>query len=196
MFRTLWNWNKTQENIRSLRGRLGFDDKPYLEFLKLRLYLDSGKVLDLLRNVYLENLEPMIYYLLYMYSKSKEYNETNKLISFKKLYGGSQYYSAFYSRAIGKLNRFFKDKIGLLEKSSYLLGASRLEYGDLSFKLYALPRIPLIFIFWEGSEDISSSSNILFDESASKYYTGEEASVLADLAVLRLIHASSLVNSD
>lgn len=194
MFRSIWNWEKTRDRIRSLRGRLGFSDQPYLEFLKIRLHLDDGRAYDTLRNIHLSELEPMIYYLLYMYSKAEEDPEAGRLISFKDFYGGAQYYGAFHDRVIERLRRHFGERPDLLLGSAELLGGSRFDIGDLGIKLYALPRIPIFIVLWIGSEDIPSSLNILFDESATRYFIGEEASVLGSLTAIRLVEASKLID--
>lgn len=59
------------------------------------------------------------------------------------------------------------------------------DFGDISFFVRPLPRVPLGFVYWAGcaEEGIPSSGAVLFDESAPTYLPTEDLIVLADLGV-------------
>lgn len=49
------------------------------------------------------------------------------------------------------------------------IGSSKDTIGDASFVLQTLPRIPILFIYWEGDEEIASKISVLVDESAASH---------------------------
>ena len=186
MYRELWNWDKVKDRLRQLPGRLGFPKSEYLRFLGLRLSLKDGKLFDELRRVDYPEVEPAVYYVLHEYSKAEDVPETGELIPFKKLPGGIHYYGSFYNRVIIPLERTFGRDPELLLTAADPLGGTKFDLGDASVKIYALPRIPVIFAIWAGDEELSASANVLFDSSASNYVTAEEATILCEITLKRL----------
>ena len=59
--------------------------------------------------------------------------------------------------------------------------------GDEAFAWDVLPRVPLLIIFNEEDEEFPASARVLFDASASCYLPTEDLSVLAEVAVERLL---------
>jgi hypothetical protein len=51
----------------------------------------------------------------------------------------------------------------------------------------ALPRVPIAFLLWDGDEELPPDARILFDASVPAYLSTEDAVVLAQQAVFRLI---------
>lgn len=76
------------------------------------------------------------------------------------------------------------------------LGGKREDYGDVSFTLYALPRVPITFILWEGDEEFPPSIKILFDPSIREYLPLEDISVISKLASTRIVKETRLKYSD
>ena len=59
--------------------------------------------------------------------------------------------------------------------------------GDIAVAWEALPRIPLLVIFNEKDEEFPASARMLFDITASNHLPTEDLSVLAEIAVFRLL---------
>jgi len=59
--------------------------------------------------------------------------------------------------------------------------------GDTAFKLFVLPRVPLLIIFNEQDEEFAASARVLFDISAPNYLPTEDLSILAELATDHLL---------
>ncbi len=59
--------------------------------------------------------------------------------------------------------------------------------GDIAFKLFVLPRVPLLIIFNEQDEEFAASARVLFDISAPNYLPTEDLSILAELATAHLL---------
>ena len=72
------------------------------------------------------------------------------------------------------------------------LGGEREDYGDASFTLHALPRVPITFILWEGDEEFPPSIKILFDRSIAGYLPLEDISVISKLASTRIVKEARL----
>jgi hypothetical protein len=77
-----------------------------------------------------------------------------------------------------------------LIKTTKLLDGIQLNHGDASVEIAALRGIPLTYILW-GAGEFPASSNILYDESASKYLPTEDLAVLGELTTSRLKEAKN-----
>jgi len=49
------------------------------------------------------------------------------------------------------------------------IGGRRETIGDTSFVLRTFPRIPILFIYWAGDEELPSKISVLVDESAARH---------------------------
>ena len=67
------------------------------------------------------------------------------------------------------------------------LGGKVEEYGDASFTLRALPKVPLTFILWEGDQDFPPSMKVLFDRSIHTYLPLEDIVVISKMAATRIL---------
>lgn len=59
--------------------------------------------------------------------------------------------------------------------------------GDVAAVWDVLPRLPLLLIFNERDEEFPASARVLFDVTAPDYLPTEDLSVLAEIAVMRLL---------
>ena len=70
------------------------------------------------------------------------------------------------------------------------LDGDRLDLGDASVRLPALPRVPLAYVVWGSDEEFPPSANVVFDGSVEGYLDAEAVTVLAELATRRLVAAA------
>lgn len=189
MYREMWNWEKCRNKILTLRGHLGFPDYPVLKFLRLSLSLEDGHVHDELRDRPVPEIEASVYCILSGYADADAVEETRRLVSFAQLLGGSAYQNAFNRRAVQPIERIFSSAPETLYKTAELLGATRLDYGDYSVKIYALPLVPVHVALWSSDSEFPVSANILFDSSVSSYLSTEQTAMLGELTSARLKHA-------
>ena len=97
------------------------------------------------------------------------------------------YEPVFEKRVLKPLrNAFGSDKHTFLE-AGLALGGKKEEYGDASFTLFALPKIPITFVLWEGDEEFPPSAKALFDPSIVGYLPLEDIVVIAKLAASRIL---------
>lgn len=112
---------------------------------------------------------------------------TNRLITFKELPEGAVYYPTYVKRTIKPLLDKFADRPEALMAAAESIGGIKAETGDFSFRLKALPRVPLTFTLWLGDEELPPEGNILFDSSISDYLPTEDITVLCEILAWKLV---------
>lgn len=110
-----------------------------------------------------------------------------QLIPYKEIPGGMLYAGVFARRAIEPLIRVFGNSPERLLDAANRLGGRRAQYGDVSFVLTALPRIPMTYILWKGDEEFPATIQLLFDKSVEGYLSLEDVVVVGEMATNRLI---------
>lgn len=89
-------------------------------------------------------------------------------ISEKEIPGGQLFFRGPHKFPVEPLLKIFGRKPEIFRLAAESLGGSRVEMGDLGFRLWALPRIPLLFVLWEGDDEFEPSLHIRFNESISR----------------------------
>lgn len=115
---------------------------------------------------------------------------TGDWISYREIPGAAFYFSAFVKRAIDPLKKVFGTNTAGIVKPALALKGSAIEAGDAGFEFSLLPKTPMQLILWEGDEEFPAEANILFDKSAGKILSPEDAAWLAGMLVYRLIAIS------
>jgi len=189
----IWNWKKCAVKIKSLRGRLGFPDEPFLRFLKLQLSLESGLIYDELTGSALEQkywILPKVYCILSSYADTKPIPETSNLVTSKQLQGG-QYCNIAVTRAKSLIQSIFGSNSKMLVDSAKILGGFEIDfsYGDHSVRINSLPLIPIIIVLSEEDSEFPASAQFFFDESVSHYLELEQVGMLSELTAERLRQA-------
>ena len=129
--------------------------------------------------------------ILHYINKSSGGKPTGDMISFKEIPAGEFYYEAFKKRGLKKLTSVFGKRPEMLVVAGEALGGERTAYGDCSVQISALPNVPVMFVVWEGDEELPPSGNILFDQNISEYLVTEDVAVLSGLAVGKLVRVKS-----
>jgi len=180
--------------VLSLRGRLGYHDRLWALGYELS---EDGRLVDPYRGAvvfdpaeavdprsipYHYSGVPEIYMILYAYAGAEDRPFTGEPVA----PGGS-----------GPLRRFELDgeeAEQLLEYAEADLEAlraqgpficERLGLGDLSLRVWPLPRVPLSVALWRGDEETGCGGSVFFDGSVAGYVPGLEVE-LAGLTVWRL----------
>lgn len=193
MYADIWTWEKCRTKLNTLRGKLGFPDNPDLHFLKLSLSLETGEIHDEIRNEPLPEIKPTIYCILSGYAEAKPTPETKQLISFSQVPGGIGYNAAFIRRAVTPLERLFGSDPKRLFSAATFFNAEKLNYGDSSVKIHALPLVPITIILHVATAEFPASATMLFDSTISSYITTEQIAMLGQLTTLRLAHANEAI---
>ncbi|HZK18453.1 MAG TPA: DUF3786 domain-containing protein [Clostridia bacterium] len=109
-------------------------------------------------------------------------------ISFLELPGGPLHYTPLQNVAFLPLVNEFGNNPEGFKKAARGLHGRRMEMGDLAFKIYALPKLPLALIFWFSDDEFPARTAILYDESSQSQLT------TASLWVLGCRAASIMIN--
>jgi len=112
---------------------------------------------------------------------------TNKVIAYKQLPEGSNYFPTFYKRAIEPLVDHFGKQPHLLIDAVGKLGGYKVDYGDVAVAINAFSRVPITLVLWRGSEEFPPGGNILFDATISDYLSTEDINVLCEIIAWKLV---------
>lgn len=83
--------------------------------------------------------------------------------------GGDLFFSSdAHNLKFNELKLAFKSPEDFLT-AGQRVGGKEDRIGSSSFVLQALPRIPLLFIYWEGDDELPSKISVLVDESARSH---------------------------
>jgi hypothetical protein len=189
-----WSWINVRDQICSLAGKLGFPEGEHLDFLKIRVDLNNGKLLDLLKNRELDAsdhhqgfLIRTAYYILVGYAKARSVQLTGKLIAYRTL-RGARFGDFSNIEAREKLLTQFTGGDARLREAVSLIGGLGVDfpYGDYAFKINALPLIPLTFVLSSGDDEFPVDAKIFYDENIGGYLDVERINFLTNLTIERL----------
>ena len=112
---------------------------------------------------------------------------TGNWVSFSEISGGAFYNSVFLMRCKSPLVKFFGEDPQALWSVAREMGGELLSLGDLSVKIRPFPFVPLVLILWRGDDEFPAEGSILYDASVSEYLPVEDAVILAESVIWKLI---------
>ena len=111
----------------------------------------------------------------------------DKLITFKELPEGANYFPSFSKRVIKPLVDHFGNEPHLLIDAAAILGGYKAGYGDVAATINAFPYVPITLVLWRGDEEFPPSGSIMFDATISDYLSAEDISVLCQTISWKLV---------
>ena len=111
----------------------------------------------------------------------------DKLITFKELPEGMNYFPSFSQRVIKPLVDCFGDEPHLLIDAAAILGGYKADYGDAAVTINAFPYVPITLVLWRGDEEFPPSGSIIFDATISDYLSAEDISVSCQTISWKLV---------
>lgn len=111
----------------------------------------------------------------------------DKLITFKELPEGINYFPSFSKRAIKPLVDRFGNEPHLLIDAAAILGGHKADYGDAAATINVFPYVPITLVLWRGDEEFPPSGSIMFDATISDYLPAEDISVLCQTISWKLV---------
>ena len=147
--------------------------------------IDSGSVLDT------SSLEPasiyeslvLIHYLIHADGSKL----THEWVPYRDLPDGQVYYRNFLKRVNRPLKRVMDGAAAPFFSWLSILPGEPADYGDFSYVLNVLPGVPMLFIYWQGDEEVDSENSVLFDSSAPNSLPMEDLVVLAEIICYHLL---------
>jgi hypothetical protein len=134
--------------------------------------------------------------ILHYFTQAKGTPITNKMITFKELPEGANYFPSFAKRTIKPLLGQFGQESHQLVDAAAKLGGYKVEYGDVAITIDAFRYVPLTLIFWRGDEEFDPSASIIFDATISDYLSTEDIAVLCQTMTWKLIRYSKEITPD
>jgi hypothetical protein len=125
--------------------------------------------------------------ILHYFTRAKGTPLTGKLITYKELQEGINYYPTFFKRAIDPIVNHFRDEPSRLLDATTTLGGHKADYGDMAVTFDAFPRVPLTLVLWRGDNEFAPDGNILFDSTIPDYLPTEDITILCEVIAWRLV---------
>ena len=116
-------------------------------------------------------------------------------LTFRELPDGLFYAVSFAARAESPLALMFGGEFpghGLAEfrEAAGRAGGEPLDFADASYSFWALPRLRLAALLWEGDEDFPPEARIVFDAAADHYLPAEDLAGLGEVLTRMLTRES------
>lgn len=93
-----------------------------------------------------------------------------------------------FEKVAGEVAQTFAGREEELKKAAQALGGGEIPYGsaDLALRFSALPRVPLLLLYWRGEEEFPARSALLLDAGVLDYLDQEALVFLAEAFVKKL----------
>jgi len=90
---------------------------------------------------------------------------TGNWIGEKDIPGGELFFRGHHKFSTERLVEFFGGRPDLFSAASEKLNGIKVKMGDSAYRFWPFPRIPVLFVLWEGDEEFEPSLQIRFDGS-------------------------------
>jgi len=125
--------------------------------------------------------------LLHYFTRAKGTPLSGKIITYKELKEGINYYPTFFKRAIDPVVEHFKDEPQKLLDIAETLGGRKAGYGDAAVTIDAFPYVPLTIVLWQGDKEFPPEGNIMFDSTIPDYLPTEDITILCEVIAWKLV---------
>jgi len=112
---------------------------------------------------------------------------SNRMITYKELPEGANYFPVFVKRAIKPLIDHFGKEPHRLIDVARKLGGSSADYGDAAVTINAFSRVPITIVLWRGNEEFAPRGSIIFDSTVPDYLSTEDVNVLCESIAWTLV---------
>ena len=125
--------------------------------------------------------------ILHYFTRAKGTPLSNKLITYKELPDGINYFPVFATRAIQPIVTFFGSEPEQLLKTAKILGGHRANYGDAAVTISAFSRVPVTIVLWQGDAEFAPEGSLMFDSTISDYLTNDDIHTLCENIAWKLV---------
>jgi hypothetical protein len=125
--------------------------------------------------------------ILHYFTRAKGTPLSHKMITYKELPDGINYFPVFAKRTIKPVLTFFGNKPGQLLKTAESLGGRKADYGDIAVTINAFNQVPVTIILWQGDEEFAPEGSLMFDSTISDYLTNDDIHTLCENIAWRLV---------
>jgi len=125
--------------------------------------------------------------MLHYFTQAKGTPVTNKLIAFRELPEGANYFPTFAKRAIKPfLDHFGREPVWLIDAAEKV-GGHKVDYGDVAVTINAFSYVPITLVLWQGNGEFTPEGSILFDSTISDYLFTYDITVLCETISWKLV---------
>jgi hypothetical protein len=124
--------------------------------------------------------------ILHYFTRAKGTPLTGKMITYKELQEGINYYPTFFKRAISPIINRYNDEPHKLIEAGKRLGGEKADYGDAAVTIPAFPRVPLTYVLRRGDEEFAADGSVLFDSTIPDYLPTEDITIVSEAIAWRL----------
>ncbi len=117
---------------------------------------------------------------------------TGRWVSFRELPDGGFYHLAFQGYTGREIVRAYGEDLPAFCHVAEQLGGRWEAVGNAGYAFDALPRVPLLIVYWLGEENLPSSAQVLFDASAGLHLPVDACALLGSILARRLIAGKQL----
>ncbi len=125
--------------------------------------------------------------LLHYFTRARGTPLSGKMITYKELHDGINYYPTFFKRAIDPIINHFREDPQKLLDAAKILGGHKADYGDIALTIDAFPYVPLTIVLWQGDAEFAPEVNIMFDSTIPDYLPTEDITILCEIIAWRLV---------
>ncbi len=125
--------------------------------------------------------------ILHYLTSAKSTPATNKLITYRELPEGANYFSTFSKRTIKVILDHFGKEPRRLVDAAAKLGGHKVDYGDVAVTINAFRQVPITLVLWQGDTELAPEGSIIFDASISDYLSTEDITVLCETITWKLV---------
>lgn len=112
---------------------------------------------------------------------------TGQWISFAELPDGRTYNQAFQGYTGSEIVKAFGLDVDAFKSACEKSGGVVTPLGDAAYIFHALPRLPMVVIYWCGDEDFPSTCKILFDHVTSHYLPTDVCAILGSMLKSKIL---------
>ncbi len=91
------------------------------------------------------------------------------LIKPDELPGGKIFSQGTHVLPLDSLIEYYVDHPDMFFAAGRELGATQLNFGDISISLHPLPKVKVVIIIWQGDDEFSPRASLLFDKSCTAH---------------------------
>ena len=124
----------------------------------------------------------IIYYLL----KSKEIEINKEWISEKDIPGGATFFRGPHEIPTHLIYRQYRDNITEFGKICEQLNGISLDMADAAYSFKITPRIPVAVLYWEGDDEFTTETKILYDSTITEHLSSDIIFALAVAICIRI----------
>lgn len=100
---------------------------------------------------------------------AKDVPRTGEWVTEKQLSYGDFFFTTPHPLPTAKILKRFGTDPDAFARACVKLGGEKLTFGDVSFELRVLPRLPLAYVLWRADDEFPARCQILFDSTAEEH---------------------------